>query len=81
VFGPAWNRVKERSLLHSSFRDAHKGRVFIIYFEAYSNGFTSRLEIEGLPPRKYADKIWKDREQAKIDVSNDARQMIDDLRI
>ena len=67
-------------MLHSSFRDIHKGRIFMIYFEAYSKGFTSRLEIEGLPPRKYSDKIWKDREQAKIDVSNDARRMIDGLQ-
>jgi hypothetical protein len=66
-------------MLHSSFRDAYKGRVFTIYFDSYPNGFTARLEIEGLPPREYSDRIWVDREQAKTDVSNDARAMIDGL--
>jgi hypothetical protein len=68
-------------MLHSSFRDAHKGRVFTIYFENYPNGFTARLEIEGLPARKYFDKIWEDREQAKADVSNDAKAQIEAMAV
>ena len=64
-------------MLHSSFRDAYKGRVFTIYFDSHPTGFTSKLEIEGLPLREYSDKIWVDREQATFDVSNDARTLID----
>ena len=68
-------------MLHSSFRDAHKGHVFTVYFDSYPNGFTARLEIEGLPAQKYSDTIWQDREQAKVDVWNDAIAQIDAMAV
>ena len=49
----------------------------MIRFKSYENGFTAILEIDGLPERKYADKIWKDRDQAISDVRNDAIKMIE----
>lgn len=64
---------------HSSFRGAHQGTVFTIRFESYPNGYTARLEIDGLPPREYSDKCWRDREEAKIEVSNDAYAMIEKM--
>ena len=66
-------------MLHS-FRDAHKGCIFTMYFKVSPSGVTSRLDIEGLPPRGYAGKVWKDQDQAKADVSSDARIAIDAMR-
>lgn len=63
------------SMLHS-FRDAHKGRIFTMYFKVSPKGVTSRLAIEGLPSRRYPGKVWKDQDQAKADLSNDARRVI-----
>ena len=65
-------------MLHS-FRDVHKGCVFTMYFKVSSGGVTSRLEIEGLPPCEYADKFWSDQDQAKVDITNDARRIIDGM--
>ena len=66
-------------MLHS-FRGIHKGCVFTIYFKVYPKCLTARLEIDGLPPLDYADDIWNDQDQAKADISNDARRIIDGMR-
>ena len=71
--------LQSSALPHSSFRGAHKGVVFMIRFKSFENGYTATLEIDGLPPRKYADKIWKDPEQAKSEVSNDAISIIEKM--
>lgn len=60
-----------------SFREAYKGRIYTIYLKICRDGFTSRLLIEGLPSREYADMIWRDLEPAKIYARNDARRIID----
>lgn len=66
------------SMLHS-FRDAHKGCIFTMYFKISPNGVTSRLEVEGLPPFGYAGKVWKDQDQAIADLIYDARAVIDGM--
>ena len=66
-------------MLHS-FRGIHQGCVITIYFKVSPKCLTSRLEIDGLPPLDYADDIWNDQDQAKADISNDARRIIDGMR-
>ena len=67
-------------MLHSSFRDAYKGRIIQIRFDNHPDGFTAKLQIDGIPtdlPDK--DRVWSDREDAKVDVTNIAREIISSM--
>lgn len=67
-------------MLHSSFRDAYKGRIIQIRFDEHPKGFTAKLQIDGnsteLPDR---GRVWRDREDAKVDVTNIAREIISSM--
>jgi hypothetical protein len=64
-------------MLHSSFRDAYKGRIIQIRFDSHPEGFTAKLQIDGNPtevPDK--DRVWSDRKDAIVDVTNIAHEII-----
>ena len=64
---------------HSNFEDAHKGRKFIIRISTHENGFTTELQISGLPTPKDSDNLWKTRDEAIDAGVAKARGIIDSM--
>lgn len=68
-----------KALPHSVFRDAHKEVIFVIRFKTLDKAFRATLEVDGLDPIIYEDKSWPDRDQAIIDISADAHEIINKM--
>lgn len=64
-------------MLHSAFADRYKDVYFKISFHNDENGWTTELEIEGLPPIRDRDSLWKTKEAAHNATMATARQIID----
>lgn len=64
-------------MLHSAFADRYKGVYFKISFHNHENGWTTELEIEGLPPIRDRDNLWKTKEAAHDATMSHAHRMID----
>jgi hypothetical protein len=67
-------------MLHSSFRDAYKGRIILIRFDNEQKGFSATLKIDDEPTAlPEPNRVWEDRDDAIVDVSNAAREIIDGM--
>ncbi len=64
-------------MIHSSFKDIYKDRVFVITFYSCEKGFTIKIKIDGFPELEDKDGMWPDREDAKVAGMNAARAFID----
>lgn len=71
--------LQKTGLIHSSFRDKHKGVVFTIQFKTLDKAFKATLDIDGLDPIVYETKSWTDRDQALIDICAYAYEIIDKI--